>query len=63
MPDKKENGCNCTLCKEINKRQWKTIMECECVCHTEYSIIGHSSLCCEYPNGKKWDNPYKKLKK
>jgi len=38
------------------------IMNCVCGCHTDKEIVGHSSLCCEFPNGKKKNNPYKKLK-
>ena len=62
MSKVKINKCDCALCKEIDKDRWKTIMECGCLCHTEHGIIGHSSLCCEYPNGKKCDNPYKDKK-
>ena len=37
-------------------------MECKCNCHISNTIDGHDFLCCEFPNGKKKDNPYKKLK-
>jgi hypothetical protein len=37
-------------------------MECKCGCHTSNDIVGHDSLCCPYPNGKKKDNPYTDLK-
>jgi hypothetical protein len=37
-------------------------MECPCHCHISDGIDGHDSLCCEFPNGKRKDNPYKELK-
>lgn len=54
--------CNCSFCKNYDKYRWATIMECQCHCHDSESINGHDGLCCEFPNGKKKDNPYKKLK-
>ena len=54
--------CHCKICKIIDKHRWATIMECGCVCHIDEGIAGHESLCCEYPNGKKKDNPYKNLR-
>jgi len=37
-------------------------MECKCACHDSTSITGHEGLCCEFPNGKRKDNPYTDLK-
>lgn len=37
-------------------------MECGCGCHKEDGMTGHDSLCCEFPNGLRKNNPYKKLK-
>jgi len=54
-------NCDCNICKNIEKRMWKIIEECKCFCHTSNKINGHDNLCCEYPNGKKIDNPYKKI--
>ena len=54
--------CNCILCKKYRKYKWATIMECGCGCHDDKGISGHDALCCEFPNGKRKNNPYKKLK-
>jgi len=54
--DKKK--CTCDLCKEYDKHKWDTIKDCKCFCHESDDVCGHESLCCEYPNGKKKDNPY-----
>lgn len=52
-------SCECSLCKAYDTRRWETIESCQCACHTSDKIAGHDSLCCEFPNGKKKDNPYK----
>jgi hypothetical protein len=38
-------------------------MECGCSCHTnpDGRPSGHDGLCCEFPNGLRKNNPYKKL--
>ena len=54
--------CNCNFCKNYDKYRWAIITECPCACHTCEEISGHDGLCCEFPNGKRKDNPYKKLK-
>jgi len=54
--------CDCEFCKTHDRFRWATIMECKCGCHTSNDIVGHDSLCCPYPNGKKKDNPYTDLK-
>jgi len=56
--------CNCKFCRNYRRYVWAVIMECPCGCHTDKNKrpIGHDSLCCEFPNGKRKDNPYKKLK-
>ena len=51
--------CNCDFCKTHDKHRWSSIKECGCFCHASNEIVGHDSLCCEYPNGKKKDNPYR----
>jgi len=56
------NKCNCHFCKNYDKYRWATIMECKCGCHDDDVINGHDSLCCEFSNGKKKDNPYKNLR-
>jgi len=53
--------CNCTFCRNYHKYRWAKIIECKCGCHTDSQPLGHDSLCCEFPNGKRKDNPYKKL--
>lgn len=55
-------SCKCTHCKNYPLYKWATIMECACECHTDKDITGHDRLCCEFPNGKKKDNPHKNLK-
>ena len=54
--------CECEHCKTYPLYKWATIMECKCMCHTSEGIEGHDSLCCEFPNGKKKDNPYNELR-
>ena len=54
--------CNCDFCKTYDKYKWAMIMECKCGCHNDNGINGHDSLCCEFPNGKKKNNPYNELK-
>jgi hypothetical protein len=36
-------------------------MECKCKCHDDDGMTGHDSLCCEFPNGLKRNNPHKDL--
>lgn len=55
------NKCQCNLCTNIDKYRWATIMECKCCCHDSDDVTGHDSLCCEYPNGLRRNNPYKDL--
>lgn len=54
--------CECDFCKTYDQYRWATIMECKCVCHDTDNPIGHDSLCCEFPNGLRKDNPYTELK-
>jgi len=54
----KLNRCDCEICKKNDIRKWDIISECPCTCHNSTNIMGHDSLCCEYPNGKKFNNPY-----
>ena len=54
--------CTCVFCRNYNRYKWAVIMECGCGCHLGKGIDGHDSLCCEFPNGKKKNNPYKRLK-
>lgn len=54
--------CNCYFCEIYDKYRWAVISDCKCGCHNDDDVIGHDSLCCEFPNGKKKDSPYKKLK-
>lgn len=54
--------CTCSFCTNYDKYKWAVIMECPCHCHISEGIVGHDSLCCEFPNGKRKDNPYKELK-
>ena len=55
-------GCGCDFCKNYDKYRWATIMECPCNCHDQKIPNGHDGLCCDFPNGRKKENPYKKLK-
>ena len=50
--------CKCEICKVADIRKWDIISKCHCDCHNSTKIMGHDSLCCEYPNGKKFNNPY-----
>lgn len=59
---KTPNGCQCEFCVTHDKYRWATITECQCACHKADYPIGHEGLCCEFPNGKIKDNPYKELK-
>ena len=52
--------CTCAICKETDKKRWETIEACRCGCHEADFPVGHERLCCEYPNGKKADNPNRK---
>lgn len=54
--------CNCKFCRNYHRYIWATISECGCGCHQVKTPTGHDGLCCEFPNGYKSDNPYKKLK-
>lgn len=53
--------CSCKFCDTYNKYRWATISECSCGCHVSDEIVGHDGLCCEFPNGKKKNNPYNDL--
>jgi len=53
--------CDCIFCKTYDKHRWKVIMECKCGCHDDDGVSGHDSLCCEFPNGLRRNNPYKDL--
>jgi hypothetical protein len=55
------NKCQCVLCTNIDKYKWAVVMECKCSCHNGDGVTGHDSLCCEYPNGLKKNNPYQNL--
>ncbi len=56
-------NCNCNFCRTYNRYRWAVVMECKCGCHDSgVPLTGHESLCCEFPNGKKSDNPYPDLK-
>ncbi len=55
---KNANDCDCGSCAESWKHRWKTILECQCVCHDNLAPTGHTGLCCEYPNGIKEDSPF-----
>ena len=56
------NKYTCNFCTTYNLYRWAIIMECKCSCHDSTDITGHDSLCCEFPNGKRKDNPYNDLK-
>ena len=56
------NGCECTLCTNYHRYKWATIMECKCGCHDRDEPSGHDGLCCEFPNGRRKENPYTDLK-
>ena len=59
----KISGCNCNHCYRNFVRKWRIVSECGCFCHSKKESSGHSSLCCEYPNTYKKDNPFLKEKK
>ena len=54
--------CKCAFCKTYKKYKWAVVMECKCCCHDGDGMTGHDSLCCEFPNGLRKNNPYKNLK-
>ena len=53
--------CKCIFCETYNKYKWAVVMECGCSCHDDDGMSGHDSLCCEYPNGLKRNNPHEEL--
>lgn len=53
--------CRCTFCVNYDFYKWAKISECKCGCHTSDGTDGHSSLCCEFPNGLKKNNPHTDL--
>lgn len=53
-----ENKCQCEVCKNIDKMRWSTIAQCGCYCHESHGAVGHTSLCCAYPNALKKNNPH-----
>lgn len=55
------NECNCEFCLDLDRYKWAVIMNCPCRCHSDDGVSGHSSLCCEIPNGLKENNPYPEL--
>jgi hypothetical protein len=59
--NEQNDKCQCKLCLNIDKYRWATVMECKCVCHDSDGLSGHESLCCEYPNVLKRNNPYMDL--
>ena len=54
--------CECTFCKAYEKYKWAVVIECKCACHDGDGIIGHDSLCCEFPNALRKNNPHDDLK-
>ena len=56
-------GCQCDFCRTYERYIWATVLECGCECHLGDDLrpSGHNRLCCEFPNGKKKDNPYDDL--
>ena len=52
------NRCDCRLCLDNNKRRWQMIENCQCTCHDSDQPSGHDGLCCEFPNGRKKENPF-----
>lgn len=62
MADITSNKCSCKSCTNYDLFRWATIMECKCMCHNSSEPVGHSGLCCEFPNGRKSENPYNELK-
>ena len=60
---KKDNPCQCTHCVNYELYKWAVIMECPCLCHSDDGVTGHDSLCCEFPNGLRKNNPHKVLEK
>lgn len=57
-----KDRCQCDFYTTYDLLRWATIMECRCVCHDTEDIMGHEGLCCEFPNGKRKDNPHSELK-
>jgi hypothetical protein len=61
----KPDSCQCQFCRTYDRYVWAVVMECGCGCHSdtgENKPSGHDSLCCEFPNGHKCDNPYTDLR-
>lgn len=56
-----DDKCKCKFCTTYDKYKWAVIMECGCNCHDSKDIDGHDGLCCEFPNGKRANNPYSDL--
>lgn len=54
--------CNCEICRTYRRYKWAVIKECPCSCHDNDDPSGHDSLCCEFPNGRKKDVPFKRLR-
>lgn len=46
----KKTKCKCDLCLSYEKEKAKDILNCGCICHTDQTMIGHDSLCCQCPN-------------
>ena len=57
-----ESKCTCEFCTTYELYQWAVVMECKCGCHDSDGMTGHDSLCCEFPNGLRKNNPHKDLK-
>lgn len=59
-----KHKCQCDFCRTYDRYIWAVVAECGCECHrnTDLRPEGHDGLCCEFPNGKKADNPYNDLK-
>jgi hypothetical protein len=54
--------CSCKFCQTYEYYKWAVVMECGCGCHDSDGMSGHDSLCCEFPNGLRVNNPHKELK-
>jgi len=61
-PKPNNKSCECDFCQIYDKYRWATIDECGCACHSGHGIVGHESMCCEFPNGKRINIPYTDLK-
>ena len=53
--------CSCKMCYNYRRYKWAVIKECPCGCHNKSDPTGHDGLCCEFPNGRRSDIPFKKL--